>query len=173
VAHPYSTFVAAEKAVSFFPGWSKPEPETDYMWFDAALEIGGVTEAGFVLHGGCYQHQPNRHVTMELRVRRLAGRRSVPLCRLCWRSLLGGHTNQRGRGPPGVAGRRTSDTHYHSFDLNWLAADNRMRGGNLPLAMEVGIGLESFEQMREFVGNAFRISNISVVSPPDWQYTLV
>ena len=95
-----------------------------------------------------------------------------PLARVCWRSLLGGHTNQRGHRTFGLPSR-LSPTHFHSFDLNWLPNQNRMRGGNLPLAMDIEPALESFEDVRTYVGNVFRISNIDIVSPPDWQYTLV
>jgi hypothetical protein len=31
MSHPYPTFMAAEKAISVFPGWSEPEPETGYV----------------------------------------------------------------------------------------------------------------------------------------------
>jgi hypothetical protein len=163
--------MAATKAISFFPGWSLPD-EADYIWFDAPLEIGGVTEVGFVLHGGCYRNQPDRHVTMELRVGRIPGRKCVPLKRVCWRSLTG-HTNKRGMGPPNLAGKRLTNSHHHSFDLNWLPNENRMRSGNLPLAMDMGSGLESFQEVMVFVGIAFKISNIEAITPPEWQHTLV
>jgi hypothetical protein len=171
VDHPYPTFMAATKAISFFPGWSLPD-QADYIWFDAVLEIGGVTEAGFTLHGGCYRHQPDRHVTMELRVRRVPGRRCIPLSRVCWRSLTG-HTNRRGTGPPELAGKRMPDTHHHAFDLNWLPSESRMRNTNLPLARAVEGRLESFEDLMSYVGNAFNISNIDIVTPPEWEHMLV
>jgi hypothetical protein len=72
---------------------------------------------------------------------------------VCWRSLTG-HTNKRGMGPPHLAGRRPSNSHYHSFDLNWLPNEGRMRGGNggnLPLAMHMPSGLESFREVMAFV----------------------
>jgi hypothetical protein len=40
--------VYSKKRISAFPGWVEPEAETGYAWFDAPLEIEGVTEVGFV-----------------------------------------------------------------------------------------------------------------------------
>jgi len=67
---PLPVLVESWKAISFFPGWSKPEQETGYCWFDAPLEIEGVTQHGFVLHGGCYADKPECNLTFELRINR-------------------------------------------------------------------------------------------------------
>jgi|TARA_B100000315_G_C14398184_1_gene505212 hypothetical protein len=83
----FQNIVEAWKTISHFPGWSDPEPETSYAWFDAPLEIDGVTETGLFLHGGAYIDQPDSHVTFELIVRQPANNRRVPLCRVDWRSL--------------------------------------------------------------------------------------
>lgn len=92
-------FVGSIKEIAVFSGWSDPEEETGYMWFDSPLNIGGVTEHGFTLHGGCYQRHPNKNVTFELRLKRTPGKKCTPLARLDWRSLKGGHSNMRGRCP--------------------------------------------------------------------------
>lgn len=167
----HSALIVPLKAISVFPGWSNPEPETDYSWFDAPLEIGGVTEPGFVLHGGCYIGQPERHVTLELRISKTPGRRMRPLERIDWRSLSGGHTNPTRRGAP-MSGRRVSDTHLHAFDLNFLSSEGRMRAYDLPYATEIEEDLDSFESLRRFAGIRFRINNITLVSPPPWEYKL-
>ena len=65
--------VYSDKRISTFPGWVEPEAETGYAWFDAPLEIEGVTEVAFVLHGGCYPQRPNCCITFELRDRTQAG----------------------------------------------------------------------------------------------------
>jgi hypothetical protein len=161
----------AEKTIVSFPGWSEPD-ESNYIWFDVVLEVGGVVDAAFTFHGGCCQTIPDRHLTFELRVRRQPGRRCIPLARICWRSLTG-HTNRRGVGPPELAGRRLSSSHYHSFDLNWLPNGGRMRGGNLPLAMNLRDGLDSYAEVREFVGSAFNINNITVIENPLWEAQLL
>lgn len=140
------------------------------MWFDAPLAIGGVTEVGLVLHGGTYATYPDRNVTFELVVRNVGGVRRLKLARFDWRSIKGTHTNRVG--PPGLKGKRVPETHLHEFELNWLAAENRMRGGNLPVARPIVENPQTFEQVREFVGKSFRINNIELVTPPEWEYNL-
>jgi hypothetical protein len=169
--HPLQALAEAEKAISAFPGWSAPEPETGYIWFDAPLEIGGVTEQGFVLHGGCLVFQPECNVSFEIRINKSPGRRCVPLMRICWRSLKGGHTNPRRAGEE-MSGRRLGDTHFHTFDRNWLAENGRMRAGNLRMAQAIEQDIQSFTALRDFVGKQFRINNIDVVTVPDWEYRL-
>jgi hypothetical protein len=107
----------ANKTIGFFPGWSEPEVETSYIWFDAPIEIDGVTETGLVLHGGCFANRPDCHLSFELRIARSAGRRCIPIERLDWRSLEGGHTNRR-KPRSNWSGRRVSETHLHDFWLN-------------------------------------------------------
>lgn len=159
----------ADKEIGYFPGWSKPESETDYVWFDAPLEIGGVAETGLVLHGGCFAHRPDVHVSFELRIASQPGRRCLPLERLDWRSLEGGHTNKRKRCDDRY-GRRVSDTHLHDFYLNWLEDHERMKSGGLICARNVKENLDTFEDVRWFAGNRSRINNIEVVSEPPWVY---
>ncbi len=167
---PFPALFSAAKAVVQFQGWSEPEPETGYIWFNAPLEIGGVVETGLVLHGGCFRRIPDRNVTFELATISPGGRR-VPLARADWRSLRGGHTNDRRPGSP-VSGTRVSDCHHHAFELNWIAADGRMRRGNLPQAEELDKGIQSFESLRDWTGNRWNINNISVVLRPPWEYDL-
>lgn len=161
----------AEKEIGFFPGWSEPETETDYIWFDAPIEIGGVTETGLVLHGGCYAHRPDMNISFELRIAKTPGRRCMPIERFDWRSIEGGHSNLRG--PKSEwSGRRTSDTHLHDFWMNWIEDEQRMRKGGVPFARDIDEELEDFAQVRGFVGNRLRIKNIDVVAEPDWVYDL-
>jgi hypothetical protein len=61
----------------------------------------------------------------------------------------------------------------HDFDLNWIPEVERLRGGAVRLAKDVEEELETFEDVRAFVGNAFRISNIGVVTAPPWMYDLL
>jgi hypothetical protein len=170
--HPIQALAEADKRLAAFPGWSEPEGETGYMWFDAPLDIGGVTEPGFVLHGGCLRYQPECNVTLEIRLGRRPGRGCVPLMRVCWRSLRGGHTNPR-RSGVAYSGVRVGSTHFHPFDLNWLPDRGRMRTGNLPFAVPIDPDFDLFTQYRDFVGNHFRINNIDVVTAPPWEYRLV
>lgn len=168
---PLDAMFQAEKAIATFPGWSQPEMETGFMWFMAPLEIGGVVEADFVLFGGCNANLPDRNVLFELRVGAPGNNRRIPLARLEWRSVQGGHLNRRRRGNK-WSGKRVSATHYHSFEANWSATHQRMRGKNLPQAVEIEEEPQSFESLRVEVGNLFRINNIEIVSRPPWEYNL-
>lgn len=161
----------AEKEIGFFPGWSEPESETDYIWFEAPLEIGGVTETGLVLHGGCFVNRPNCHVSFELRISRQAGRRCIPIERVDWRAIDGGHSNPR-RPRSDWSGRRVSETHLHDFALNWAEAEQRMRLGGLRTAREINSPLQSFNEVRSYAGKRFNINNIEVVTEPGWVYDL-
>ena len=106
-----------QKEVGPFLGWSDPEPETGYIWFNAPLEIGGVTQAGLVLHGGCYADEPEQRVNFELAFLKRAGRSRVVVARLDWRSRRG-HSNRR-RPQSEWSGKKVSRTHYHDFYLNY------------------------------------------------------
>lgn len=141
------------------------------MWFNAPLEIDGVTETGLVLHGECYVDQPEQHVSFELRISRVPGRRYVPLSRVDWRSLSG-HSNVR-NGPHEWSGKPVSETHFHDFELNYLPEHGRMKGGSLPFAREIEASLGTFAELRSYAGKAFRINNIDVVLVPEWEYKLI
>lgn len=167
----YSAQVVPLKLIAAFPGWSDPEPETSYSWFNAPLEIGGVIEPGLMLHGGCYIDQPNRHVSLELHIAKTPGRQMRPLERIDWRSNKGGHTNVVRSGMPQVP-PRVSSTHLHAFELNWEAGKLRMRGPDLPYACEIAEDLSDFETLRAYAGKRLRISNINLVSTPAWEYAL-
>lgn len=168
---PLPRLVQAAKTIAVFPGWAGPEEETGYTWFDAPLEIGGVTERAFILHGGCYYDRPDCHVTFELRIGRIAGRRCLPLIRVDWRSINGGHTNPRRVGSQ-WSGRTLPETHLHPFDLNYSKDAKRMRRGNLRMAIPIADTLQSFLNVRDFVGKQFGINNIHIVTEPGWDYKL-
>ena len=108
---------AKNRLRSFLAGWLPPEPETDWVSFSAPLEIDGVVEAGFQLHGGCFKNFPDVNVSFELVMARSATTKRVVIERFDWRSLRGGHSNKRRR----LAGipSRTQRTHLHRFDLNY------------------------------------------------------
>ena len=42
-----------EKGIVRFPHWPDPEEGAGYIWFDALLDVRGVTEQGVVLDGRC------------------------------------------------------------------------------------------------------------------------
>jgi len=164
----FQDIATSEKVIPHFPGWSKPERESEHSYFEAPLDIGGVTEPGIILAGNCSLAHPDKHVTFEIYARKLPAKRRVPLMRVDWRRISGGHSNVRDR-PAGLPSR-VSDTHHHSFALNFNPNTGRMRRGNLPLAEECGETLEDFEALCVYVGRAFRIKNMNIVSRPDWEY---
>ncbi len=163
--------IQMEKTIARFSGWSDPEMETSYIWFNAPLEIGGFVEAGLVLHGGCYAAVPDRNVVFELRGQVPGAAKAKAVMRAEWRSLTGGHRNPRRR-DVATSGQRVGDTHIHPFDLNWSATQGRLRKGNLRQALPFDKEFQSFESFRDAVGNHFGISNIGVVLPPPWVYDL-
>lgn len=161
----------AEKTIGRFPGWSSPEGETGYLWFDAPIEIGGVAETGLVLHGGCYERHPERNVTLELRISKAPGRNVTPVERLDWRSLQGGHSNPR-KPRSEWSGVRVGDTHLHEFSLNWSEAIKNVRGGRLATAREISEDLQTFEMVRDYFGKSANIINMQLVERPPWVYDL-
>lgn len=168
---PLDQFMQMEKSLARFPGWSDPEPETDYIWFNAPVEVGGFVEAGLQLHGGTISTIPNQHVVFELQAYVPGYSKRKAVMRAEWRSLTGGHTSPR-RSGVATSGERVGDTHLHPFDLNWSATERRMRRGNLRQAIAFGQEFQSFESFRDGVGIHFGISNIDIVLPPPWVYDL-
>lgn len=162
----------ADKEIGYFPGWSKPERETGYIWFDAPLEIGGIAETGLVLHGGCYAHFPEVNVSFELRIGKMPGKQCIPIERLDWRSLEGGHSNPR-NGKSEWSGIRVSESHIHDFWLGWSETEQRMKAGGLRTAIEFEQEIQSFVELLTYTGKRLRINNINIVSEPDWVYDLL
>ena len=166
--------VGAEKSIAVAVRWTLPDSdEGGFIRFQVALEIDGIIEAGLFLDGGAYAQHRDVNVSFELAVVSSGRHRRLPLVRVEWRSLRGGHSNQRKNGCEGPwAGKRVPETHLHSFEGNWIEAKNRMRRGDLPCAEPIAEELQSFEALRAFVGRHFRINNIDVVPRPDWRYDL-
>lgn len=147
--------------------------ELGFCRFQVALEISGVTEAGLVLSGGACEGIPDRNVCFEVCALGHQGRRRIPLMRAEWRSVRGGHTNQRRNKCCGPwARKRVPETHIHTFEGNWIAEKEQMRRGDLPCAEGIPEELQTFEEFRAYVGTAFKINNIDVVSLPLWRYDL-
>ena len=170
--HPFPRFALEAKRIPYLPDWTPPDGDTEYTWLEVPLEINGVVEVGLVLHVGCWRYRPNCNVSFEIRVSKRPGRDCIPLARVDWRSLNGGHSNQPRHGTE-WAGMRLGDTHNHAFVLNWMPDQGRMKRSNLPVAMPINEHLETFEALRAFFGKETRISNIEVVPPPQWEYKLL
>lgn len=167
----FDTLFNAPKMISRAPVWTRSNPENAVLWFDTEIEIDGVTEANFTLHGECRIDMIDQNVGLELVYRTANGYRRHSLARIDWRSIRGGHSNPRRRGWPRPIAR-APDTHYHSFELNWLSG-TKMRPGDLPIADKISEELQAFESLRSFAGILFRISNIDIVPRPPWEYKLL
>jgi hypothetical protein len=171
--NPYATLATCQKAVPRFQGWAIPEDGQRGLWFETPLVIGGFLEQGLTLKGAAIINRPNANVTFEIRVTGASARRSFALMRACWRSLKGGHSNQRRwRQLVPETEKRTTASHFHPFELNWDANSGRLLGDNLPLAQSIPDTLSTFAEFRQFVAQAFNISNMHVVSEPPWEYSL-
>lgn len=162
--------IDAHKTIPGALQWSNPDPDDGYIRIYTRLEIGGIVDAGLVLSGGTYAHHPDRHVTFELAILGSDGRRRIRLERIDWRDLKGGHSNHRGKCPGTI--RRAPATHLHSFALNWDQQRGRMKRGKLPCAAAIPEDLQTFEELRAYVGTYFRINNIGIVPRPEWVYDL-
>jgi hypothetical protein len=164
--------VSSEKSIPVPVRWSDPDrDEGGWIRFQVPLDIDGITETILVLEGGTYSQHPDRNVCFELCLLGLGRNRRIPLIRVEWRSIRGGHTNQR-RSRCSCKVRRVPETHIHPFEDNWLPDQKIMKRGDLPCAEPIKEDLQSFESLRDYVGTRFRINNISIVPRPLWQYTL-
>ena len=163
----FDALVNQPKLLVNFPGWQRSGHEMNSLWFDAPLEIGGIVEPSFTLHGEARLDMPDRNVGLELVYRYPNSSRRFALVRLDWLSWKGGHTNPRRRNWP-LRGKRVGATHAHPFELNFLPHKRAMRPGDLPIAVEIDGELQTFEQARAFAGFLLGISNIELVSRPPW-----
>lgn len=162
----------AWKSIAVGVQWTAPNESDGYSRLYIPLDIDGVTEAGLVLTAGAYSKYPDIHVTFELSVTGVDGARRIRLIRLDWKSLTGGHTNQRGKCIGAWDGVRVPETHLHCFEMNWIESEGRMKRGKLPCARAIEEELQTFENLRTFVGTHLRIKNIDIVPRPDWVYDL-
>ena len=163
---------SAMKSIPTKPVWTEPSPADGYMRFSTPLEIDGITEAGLTFTGGAYYDHPQEHMSFELAVFARDGQRRIRLMRLDWKSLRGGHSNHRTKCGPRWSGKRVPETHFHSFDLNWSDAEQRMKKGKLPCAEPISEELQTFDDVRRFIRTSFRINNIELVPAPEWRYDL-
>jgi hypothetical protein len=172
VDHAFPLLAVARKSLLVGVSWSGADSNDGAMTFLAPLEVDGVTVAGLSLRGVCYQRYPDRAVMLQLEAAMPGLRTRVPLARLDWRPLNGGHRNPRGGAAP-HAGRLLQGTHMHSFDLNWVAANEAMRAGNLPFARPVEDEPPTFEEALDMAGKEFRINDIRLVETPLWSARLL
>ena len=159
----------AEKDILGFSGWSRSESNPHYLWFNCPVNINDTVIQGLEFHGGCLENRPDEGVSFDLRFSKASSSSYTPLERIDWRPRDGGHSNKRQR-PEGLPGR-IPGSHIHSFHLNYVSEEDRMRKP-LRLAEEYNPEAENFIELRKYVGKRFNISNISVVTEPEWSLSL-
>jgi hypothetical protein len=136
------------------------------MEFLAPLDINGVTIAELALRGIVWNSRPDKDVMLQLETGIPGTRTRVPLARLDWLPLSPVHRNLKG--PRGLRGLIIVGTHEHPFEANWLEDTQRMRAGNLPIAQQISVPLQSFSDVLNYARNLFRISDIESIPVPPW-----
>ena len=158
----------AEKNLSTTGQWVEADNQRLHLF--VPLEIDGVVLEGLALRGRATKDRPDEEVMLQLEFPQ-AKRRERGIERVDWRPL---HIhNNLGRGPAEFRFLQQSGSHHHVFELNWLAEENRMLAGNLPIARPLNEDPSSYESLLEFVNKSFRINDIGLIPPPPWEAFLL
>ena len=64
-------------------------------------------------------------------------------------------------------------THRHTFSLNWLEREKRMRYHNLPIAEPVSELIPDFGSLLMFAGACFNVDDLDRLPAPPWERTLL
>lgn len=162
--NPYVTLVESWKDIPANTKWSEPDPFDGEMSFLAPLTIAGVTVGTFSLRGTCFVDRPDFDVTFQLETGIHGQRTRLPLARVDWRPLSGGHKQ------PKKNGKRVMiyGSHYHCLHDNWLEEEQRMRETNLPVAQALESDPADFSELLDLVRIRFRINNITGLGTPKW-----
>lgn len=156
--------VEAEKLIAAPTEWAQ---SGRCLELKLPLEIDGLVEEQFFFRATALARLPDQHVVFQLEYHglRIPGG-TGPLCRLEW-NPKGAHNN-KGRGPHELRFIDQFGTHFHSFEDNWSAESGALMRDNLPIARPVSEHIQGFTECIGFVGNLFRINNITVVKTPEW-----
>jgi hypothetical protein len=110
--------------------------------------------------------QPDREVMLQLEWVASPGKIG-PLDRLDWKPF---HTHSnRNKGPEQYRMIPIVGSHHHQFELNWLAVEQRMRAGNLPIAVPISNDLGTVQDLFSLAEEQFKIKNLSKETLPSWQ----
>lgn len=163
---PYTTLVESWKDLPANIGWSKPDPIDGLMSIYAPLSIAGVTVGSFALRATCNVNRPDCDVMFQLEIG-LAGQRTrLPLSRIDWRPISGGHKQPRA---PGSRKREfIQGSHLHTLTDNWLEREQRMRENNLPWAQRLDPEPASFAELLDFMRIQFRFNDVRGIGVPEW-----
>lgn len=160
-----------DKAISGSPKWSKPEGADKAIKLSAAIEVGESTLQGFFLKARAKADSSNRDISFSMTYLAPGTKRDgVNLDRVDWRPITP-HENTDDRAPSHLYLLEITGTHRHSFDLNWRPSSGSPLKW-LPIAEPISPDYQSFEALRDAIGILFRISNIDLISAPDWDRSL-
>jgi hypothetical protein len=160
--------VEADKLIADPADWTRRDRRLDLK---LPLEIDGLVEEGLFLRGCVLETRPDQEVVFQLEYHGLSIPGGTgPLCRIEWNPLR--RHNNRGKGPRELRFIEQPGSHIHLFADNWSEANGALLRDNLPVARPITEPIQSFTECLEFVGNQFRINNISVVKTPEWVLSL-
>lgn len=148
-----------------FSGWQ----EDDQGILEAALPVetpGGIIIEGLLLRLKARKHLVDSAAMIQLEFPHEKGRRDRAVERLDWRPLHT-HTNKN-LGPEELRLIDLEGSHRHSFDLNWIPHEQRLRKYNLPIA-EPMPDCADFQSFLEYAGGCLNIQNLNVVQVPPWE----
>lgn len=171
VPGPLHPLVESWKTLASGARWSEPSRIDGKMEFLAPLDIDGVTIAELSLRGIVWDQRPDQDVMLQLETGIPGARTRTPLIRLDWKPLSPIHRNLKG--PIGLRGMIILGTHEHPFEPDWLEDMQRMRIGNLPIAQQISVPLQTFSDVLNYGKNLFRVSDIESISMPPWSPKLL
>lgn len=158
----FPKFFKATKSIPVSHDWE--EAERDYLKWVGPLDLDGVTVEGLQVRVTAHTQHPDEAVAVQLEYHPAAGR-PEQLARVEWRPLRPHNNNNKG--PDEWRLRAFRQTHIHRFEDNWLIAEQRMRTGNLPIAIPFQ-DLDSYEEFLDKCGKELNIENMSIVPLPPW-----
>lgn len=164
MAETLRELVEAEKLIAAPAEWAKRGRRLELK---LPLEIDGLIEEGLFLRASALEHLPDQEVMFQLEYHGLAIPGGTgPLSRVEWNSLR--PHNNKGKGPSELRFMDQRPSHVHHFDDNWSDGTGALLRDNLPVARPISEPIQGFIELVDFVGNLFRINNISLVKVPEW-----
>lgn len=160
--------VEGEKVLDARPTWIGDSDPLRFE-FTQTISIGAATIGGLILRGKASKRNYDRDIMFQLEYF-ISARKSVHLWRVCYNPFHN-HDNDP-IGPEELHYASFRGTHSHGFYPNYIDDENRMRQKNLPLATECIPLPSDFNELLDFCGENFHISNMSIVPPPPWEGSL-
>ena len=167
MAETLRELVEAEKSIATSVDWTKRGRRLELK---VPLEIDGLIEEGFFLRASALEHLPDQEVMLQLEYHgiRIPGG-TGPLIRMEWNSLR--PHNNKGRGTAELRFIEQSPSHIHHFEDNWDEHTGALLRDNLPIARPVSEPIQGFNDLLDFSGILFKISNIRLIKVPEWVLT--